>query len=96
MLQRQMGQSPTHYQSAVTNAPQLLKNAEVFYRNASKLSSDPEEKSIASFRSAVAQYIQSDDRAVLMLASQANNQGFVNEQTEDMINEGLLPPDFQI
>ncbi|KAK6074923.1 hypothetical protein SCUP234_07922 [Seiridium cupressi] len=88
---------PTSHQAAITNAAQLSKNAEVFYRNASKLSGDREEKAIASLRSVVAQHLQQQvsqgtalDIGALVSAS-SNGPQWALEQLEDMVTEGLLP-----
>ena len=49
-----MGAQPTSHGSAAAQAPQLLRNAEVYYRNAAKLSRDTAERNAAAFRSHVA------------------------------------------
>ncbi|KAI1081001.1 hypothetical protein F5B20DRAFT_538186 [Whalleya microplaca] len=88
---------PTSHQTAMNNATQNAKNAEVYYRNASKLSPNPEEKDVASIKSAVAQYLQQysqgqgqGDMSVLF-SSSPRGQQWVIEQLEDMVAEGLVP-----
>ncbi|KAH8664239.1 hypothetical protein BX600DRAFT_464071 [Xylariales sp. PMI_506] len=92
-----LGHPPTNHQAAVTNAAQLLKNAEVFYRNASKLSQDVEQKSIAALKSKAAEGLQQQVSGGKpfdigeLLAAMPNGPQWTIEQLEDMVSEGLLP-----
>jgi len=93
---------PASHQAAITNAAQLTKNADVFYRNASKLSGTREEKAIASLRSVVAQHLQQQisqgtalDIGAIVSAS-TNGPQWALEQLEDMMAEGLLPQSLAI
>lgn len=88
---------PTSHQTAVNTAAQNAKNAEVYYRNASKLSREQDEKDISSLKSAVAQYLQAyaqgqahGDLSNVLNAS-PQGQGWVISQLEDMIAENLVP-----
>ena len=91
MLQWQLGQPPILYPAATSNAAALLKNAEVFYRNASKLWVDQEEKDMALMREAVASYIQ-DRRETEKFVAITERRGadWAEEQVADMVEEGLL------
>ncbi|KAI0007862.1 hypothetical protein F4779DRAFT_590003 [Xylariaceae sp. FL0662B] len=88
---------PVSHQTAMKNAPQNVKNAAVYYRNASRLFQDPEEKDIADFKSAVAQYLQEYSHDLgqgdmgALLSSSPRGQQWAIEQLEDMISEGLVP-----
>jgi hypothetical protein len=95
LLQYQLGKPPTLFQLAITNASQLLKNAEVFYRNAAKLSQDPEERDVATMRASVLWGIQKNTvEQVLTLASGGRDHQWKQAQLEEMIDEGLLSSDF--
>jgi len=102
LLQYQLGHPPSVYQPAVANGAQLLKNADIFYRNAAKLSrnGDPGTTAIAEFRAGVVQALQqghgvSGDVAAVAAARSLFNQSrgpdWVRGQIDDMVNEGLLP-----
>lgn len=86
------------FETAVENQVQLLKNAEVFFRNASKLSRDPGESQNAALRSSIAQILQlSDHRAASALLSKvhkASGWEWADAQISDMIDEELLPSNF--
>ncbi|KAI0122929.1 hypothetical protein BJ170DRAFT_599593 [Xylariales sp. AK1849] len=92
-----LGYPPTSHQAAITNAAGLLKNADVFYRNASKLSPEPEDKSVATLRSMVSQHMlqqlsegKSFDAGVI-IAGSTNGPQWAVDQLEGMVAEGLLP-----
>ncbi|KAI0880649.1 uncharacterized protein GGS22DRAFT_81490 [Annulohypoxylon maeteangense] len=89
---------PTSHQTATNTATQNAKNAEVYYRNASRLSQDREEKDISTMKSAVAQYMQAyaqgqahGDIGDLLNASPRGPQWAIS-QVEDMVAENLVPP----
>ncbi|EXJ87037.1 hypothetical protein A1O3_03994 [Capronia epimyces CBS 606.96] len=92
LLQHKLSQPPASYQPAIANAGQLLKNADVFYRNASKLYQDDEHRAISQLRAIVSQSLQSSNYT--LSAATANVQGrgreWVTSQIEDMIDEGLV------
>ncbi|RYO80092.1 hypothetical protein DL764_009943 [Monosporascus ibericus] len=90
-----MGTPPTSYQSAIVQATQLLKNAEVYYRNASKLSQNQEEKDVAAFRSQMALGLQGQlgmEAVDAILAGNPRGREWGMEQLEDMTGEGGLLP----
>ncbi|KAI1455605.1 hypothetical protein F4805DRAFT_266801 [Annulohypoxylon moriforme] len=89
---------PTSYQTAANTATQNAKNAEVYYRNASKLTQDQEEKDVSSMKSIVAQYMQAysqgqahGDIGDLLNASPRDPEWAIG-QIEDMAAENLVPP----
>jgi len=92
LLQYQLGQPPVSYQMATKNAAQLLKNADVFYRNASKLFQDGQQKAISQFRASIAQSLQegNDGATAGHAAGQQNGQAWVDNQLDDMAEEGLI------
>lgn len=92
LLQYQLGQPPVSYQMAMKNAVQLLKNADVFYRNASKLFQDGEQKVISQFRASIAQSLQegNDFATAAHAAGQQKGQAWVESQLDDMAEEGLI------
>ncbi|KAI1389251.1 uncharacterized protein F4822DRAFT_194449 [Hypoxylon trugodes] len=88
---------PTSHQTAINTASQNAKNAEVYYRNASRLAEDQEEKDVATLKSAVARYLQAysqgnsqGDISALLNAS-SRGQGWAISQLEDMVAENLVP-----
>lgn len=90
-----MGTPPTSHDIAIGQATQLLKNAEVYYRNASKLSQDREQKNVAAFRSEVAAGLQggsSFETVQAILSASSRGQEWALEQLEDMMEEGGLLP----
>ncbi|KAI1098480.1 hypothetical protein F4804DRAFT_346311 [Jackrogersella minutella] len=88
---------PTSHQTAVNTAPQNSKNAEVYYRNASRLARDPEERDVLAMKSAVAQHMQAysqgqaqSDVSKILNASPRGQEWAIN-QLEDMVAENLVP-----
>ncbi|KAH7026070.1 uncharacterized protein B0I36DRAFT_329817 [Microdochium trichocladiopsis] len=87
--------APASHKAAAERAAQLLKNAEIFYRNAQKLSANAEEKGVAGVRSSVAGLLQAQGQAYSVekvLSACPQGQQWAIEQLEDMMAEGLLPP----
>ncbi|XDG04674.1 hypothetical protein ABKA04_004289 [Annulohypoxylon sp. FPYF3050] len=89
---------PTSHQTAANTATQNAKNAEVYYRNASRLTQDREEKDVSFMKSAVAQYMQAysqgqvhGDIGDLLNASPRGPEWAIG-QVEDMVAENLVPP----
>lgn len=92
LLQHRLSQPPASYQPAIANAVQLLKNAGVFYRNASKLYQDIEQKAISQLRAVVSQALQagSDVSSAAAANAQGRDREWVTGQIEDMVEEGLI------
>ena len=92
ILQYQLSKPSVGYQAAVSNAPSLLMNAEVFYRNASKLTKDDGEKKEAMLKESLALFIQDKERGALKIQELAATQGshWVTAQVDDFMTEGLL------
>ncbi|KAI1475527.1 hypothetical protein F4774DRAFT_413830 [Daldinia eschscholtzii] len=89
---------PASHQTAVKTSSQNAKNAEVYYRNASRLTSDEEERDVASLKSTVAQYLQGysqgnntqGDISGLLQAG-PRGQEWVMKELEEMMSENLVP-----
>lgn len=105
LLQHRLSLPPVQYGPAVSNATQLLRNAEVFYRNASKFvtGGDPDDAAVATFRSRVAAALLAgggrgggDVVAAVRKAVGADRpQEWTKSQLEDMVDESLLPEEFR-
>ena len=87
-----LGQPPASWPAAQGNAAQLLKNAEVFYRNASRLAAaeDDEGKAVAGLRSTVAQVLQGRAPEAPLGADTGQSEEWVRRQLAEMVEEGLL------
>ncbi|RMZ84595.1 hypothetical protein DV737_g1150, partial [Chaetothyriales sp. CBS 132003] len=98
LQQYQMTAPPLAYEQAISNKRQLLKNAEVFYRNASKLYKDEEQKAKADLRSSLVGVLlgANDADGAAKLAAHHRGQGWVQIQIRNMVDEGLLPEAFQL
>ncbi|EXJ74354.1 uncharacterized protein A1O5_02650 [Cladophialophora psammophila CBS 110553] len=94
LLQHQLGLPPTSYNAAIANGPQLLKNAETFYRNASKLYQDTEQKAVSQLRAIVAQAVQTrvDIASTAAQHDQGKGRDWVRAQLDDMVDDGLITP----
>ena len=94
-----LSQPPVMLKTAIDNQRQLLKNAEVFFRNASKLSHEPEEKATAALRSSICQILQlsnpTEARALVGGLGKEKGSNWVTVQINDMVDEDLLPSNFQ-
>ncbi|KAI5860796.1 hypothetical protein GGS23DRAFT_210058 [Durotheca rogersii] len=92
-----MAHPPTSHPTAINSAAQNAKNAEVYYRNASKLTSDEEEREISAFKSAVAQYLHLYSQGQVpgdlskLLAASSRGRDWAAKQLEDMVAENLVP-----
>jgi hypothetical protein len=92
ILQYQLSKPSAAYQAAVLNAASLLKNAEVFYRNASKLTKDGNERNEAMLKESLALLIQDKAKGMAKLQALVNTQGsqWTMAQVDDMMTEGLF------
>lgn len=95
---------PMSFAQAVTNASQLLKNAEVFYRNANKLfnglgQEGQEEQAVAAFRGGAVEILQNQPsnavnmtaaEGILLSASKGRSDEWRRGQLQDMVDEGLV------
>ncbi|XXH03249.1 Plasma membrane low glucose sensor [Hypoxylon texense] len=86
---------PTSHQTAKDTVAQNAKNAAVYYRNASRLSQDQEEKDVSSIKSAVAQYLETYSQGQgdlgLIFNASPRDQEWTAQQLEDMVAEKLVP-----
>lgn len=94
-----LGHPPYLHAQAIVNKAQLLKNAEVFYRNAGKLFGEGEEEGlVARFRGGVVDVIKGfeggdgkvDKMVSGRLESVGRNATWRKEQMGEMVDEGLL------
>jgi hypothetical protein len=91
LLQYRLSTGPVIHRQAAANATALLKNAEVFYRNAAHLSSEQENKDRALFRGTVVQNIANGTGGPAWNAIFASDQETNGaEKLQEMIDEGLL------
>jgi hypothetical protein len=92
LLQYQLGQPPISHATAVSNSSQLLKNANTFYGNASKLYQNEEQKVIARFRALVIQHLQagSNDFSGASFEGSENGPDWTRAQLEEMVEDGLI------
>lgn len=98
LLMSVLSRPPYSHPQAISNKPQLLKNAEVFYRNAGKLfGPDDEEKDTALFRGAVVEILKMTNEAgkvdgtvVRRILQESGSGSGGAEKLEEMIEEGLL------
>ncbi|KAI1618311.1 hypothetical protein EDD36DRAFT_27456 [Exophiala viscosa] len=92
LLQVKLGHPPVSYQPAITNAGQLLKNADTFYRNAAKLYQDDEQKATGQLRGVVSRALLAgtDLETALTQANLGQTGEWVRGQVEDLIEDGLI------
>ena len=92
LLQYQLSQPALAFSSAVANAVSVLKNAEVFYRNASKLSRNQDEKDEATLKEVAAVYLQdvAAGKAKMQALLDRQSQTWILGQLEDLAEEGLI------
>jgi hypothetical protein len=92
LLQYQLGQPPISYVIAISNGSQLLKNANTFYGNASKLYQIEVQKAIARFRALAVQHLQagSDDFSSALFDFGASGPDWTRAQLEEMVEDGLI------
>jgi hypothetical protein len=92
ILQYQLSKPSAAYQPAVSNVASLLKNAEVFYRNASKLTRDDAEKKEALLKEALVMFLQDREKGLVKIQALEDAQGseWMNIQLDDMMTEGLF------
>ena len=99
LLQARLAEPPSTFSLATSNRTQLLKNADVFYRNAMKLSCDEEEKQVAGFRAVIAAKLTTGvdpetlDELVVKEVQQPLE--WLMQQLFDMIDEDLLSEDYR-
>jgi hypothetical protein len=92
VLQYQLSKPPAAYQAALSNAASLLKNAEVFYRNASKLTKDVDERNEAMLKESLVVLIQDREKGRVKAQAMFNAHGsqWITMQVDDMMTEGLF------
>jgi hypothetical protein len=95
MLQYQLSKPPAAYQVAVSNAASLVKNAEIFYRNASKLAKDIDARNDAVLKESLVVLLQDKEKGAAKIQALATEQSpqWVMAQVDDMMAEGLFNED---
>jgi len=95
MLQLSLARPPVSYPPAVSNSSPLLRNAEVFYRNASRLATDEDEKDEALAHEAVAVGLRDPKDAAEKLKPVAERRGreWVLGVVEEMVDDRLVRPE---
>ena len=95
MLQYQLSKPPAAYQVAVSNTASLVKNAEIFYRNASKLAKDIDARNDAVLKESLAVLLQDKERGAAKIQALATQQSpqWAMAQVDDMMAEGLFNED---
>jgi tetratricopeptide (TPR) repeat protein len=92
LLQYRLSSGFVTHKQAIANAPTLLKNAEVFYRNAAHMSSEQEDKFRALVRCNVAEHLDRQDveGAGGWSSVFGINQERARPEMQEMIDEGLV------
>lgn len=92
MLQFQLSKPAVAYPPAISNGSSLLRNAEVFYRNASKLAKDTEQRNEALLKESLALYVRDKTEGMAKLGPLSDIRGsrWTTMQVEDLISEGVL------
>jgi len=95
MLQYQLSKPPAAYQVAVSNTASLVKNAEIFYRNASKLAKEIDARNDAVLKESLAVLLQDKERGAAKIQALATEQSpqWVMAQVDGMMAEGLFNED---
>ncbi len=95
MLQFQLSRPTSAYQPAISNTASLLKNAEVFYRNASRLARSDDERSEALLKEAVALFLQNREMGMAKIQALLEREGSqsITMRMEDLISDGLIDND---
>lgn len=93
LLQYQLSKPPISFAPALKSASALLKNAEVFYRNTSKLTHDEEERDKCKIQEAIVMSLQGNNkfgRAQLETIVAVRGDQYVRDHIDEMFAEGLL------
>lgn len=96
MYQYQLSKPPISYLSAPKNSAALLKNAEIFYRNASRLTQDEDERARSRFQEAIYVSLQGNMHVgrgqLRSIATNRSNQ-WMRDQIDELVADGLLSED---
>ena len=96
LYQYQLSKPPLFYPPAIKNSPVLLKNAEVFYRNASRLTHDEDERTKNKVHEAVVMSLQGHTgpaRTQIEAIAADQGNGRVRDCVDEMMADGLLSID---
>ena len=93
LCQYQLSKPPACFAPALKNSATLLKNAEVFYRNASRLTHDDEERQKGRIQEAVVTLLEGkaeDGRTQLETITATLGDRCLRDHIDEMLAEGLL------
>jgi hypothetical protein len=93
LYQFQLSKVPLSYDPALKNSTALLKNAEVFYRNASRLTHDDDERDRCRIQEAIVMLVESNaqsGRAQLETIAAKRGDEWVRDHIEETVADGLL------
>jgi hypothetical protein len=96
LYQYQLSKPQLSYPPAIKNSAALLKNAEVFYRNASRLAHDEDERTKSRFQEAVVMSLQGNlgpARTQIEAITADQPERRVLDYVEEMVADGLLSED---
>jgi tetratricopeptide (TPR) repeat protein len=96
LYQYQLSKSPISYPPALKNSAALLKNAEVFYRNASRLTNDDEERDRSRVEEAIVMSMEGNvqgGREQLEAIAVARGEKWLRSHIDEVVGEGLLGDD---
>lgn len=96
LYQYQLSKPPLSYAPAVKNSSALLKNAEVFYRNASRLTNDDEERDRCKVREAIVVSLEGNmqaGRVQLESVTASRGDQWLRDLLEDLAADALLGED---
>lgn len=96
LYQYQLSKPPLSYQPALKNSAALLKNAEVFYRNASRLTQDNEERDRSRIQEGVVILLQGNMEAgggQLQGIVASRGEKWLRDHVDGAVTDGLLDVD---
>lgn len=96
LYQYQLSKPPSSYPPAVKNAAALLKNAEVFYRNASRLTHDGQERDKSRVQEAIVMILEGNvhgGREQLKTTAATRGDDWLRDHIDEVVADGLLTDD---
>lgn len=96
LSQYQLSKPPNSYGPALKNSAALLKNAEVFYRNTSRLTSDEDERNKSKLQEAIVMLLQGNmqmGRTHIETMAAKRGEKWLRDQVKEMLDEGSLGED---
>lgn len=96
LYQYQLSKAPISYAPALKNSAALLRNAEVFYRNASRLTHDDEERDKSRVQEAIVLSLEGNTqggRAQLESIATSRGEKWLRDHVDEVVGDGLLSDD---